>query len=97
VSSVTDILTIECYGCVVMTKSHSDWLRFFGTLDKWVALQLRLGRKFTIVNVSTLRGGSDVSDYRRANDESGKEVAIEYASSQDITYCEYDPSLKIPR
>jgi len=69
-----------------MTRAHAGWLHFSGTLDQWVAKQAKLGRKFRI--------SSSRDDNRRACDDSGKEVAIEY-DFLEPTCCQYDPALKL--
>jgi hypothetical protein len=68
-----------------MTRSHAGWLHFNGTLDQWVAKQAKLGRKFEISG----------SENRRACDDSGREVAIEY-EFLDPTCCQYDPAFELP-
>ena len=69
-----------------MTRAHAGWLHFNGTMDQWIAKQAKLGRKFKI---------SPGDENRRASDDSGKEVAIEY-DFLDPTCCQYDPAFKLP-
>jgi hypothetical protein len=70
-----------------MTRPHAGWLHFNGTLDQWVAKEAKLGRKFEISSPS--------NENRRAYDQSGKEVAVEF-DFLDPTCCQYDPAFKLP-
>lgn len=70
-----------------MPRPHAGWLHFNGTLDQWIAKQAKLDRKFKIA--------SPTSETRRAFDESGKEVAIEY-DFLDPVCCQYDPAFALP-
>jgi hypothetical protein len=70
-----------------MTRAHAGWLHFNGTLDQWVSKQAKVGRRFAISSPS--------GESRRALDDSGREVAIEY-DFLEPTCCQYDPGFKLP-
>lgn len=77
------------------SELYNGWLPFNGSLEKWIAEQAKIGRKFLTARRRTQQTGVDhlLCSYAYPRD-SHQEVAVEYSPRIPLVF--YDPEFSCP-